>query len=172
MTGWRLLDRLALGGLTLALGLTACSAPLTEPTAEPLKRGFNNVANTLASCTPLEREVATAVIGKRGGEVATSGARLIIPEGALSDDVEFSLTQLGDKSNTIEISPSQIELSAAASLVLSYKNCEKSPSGTYRVVRVDESNNLVENLESVDDPEKDEVITNPVVIHVRYAVAW
>ncbi len=164
------LGRLLASAAVVVMFVAACAAPNDTPLAPTLDKD-QGALNGLAVCDPVARESVSRKIGKAGGVVSTSAARITIPEGALSEDVEVSLTQLGDRSNTIEVAPG-LQAEAGIKVEISYRNCEKSPTGTHRIVAVDESNNVVGNEESFDDPENRTVNTITTTLHSRYAVAW
>ncbi len=163
--------RLLAATAAVVMFATACATGNDTPLAPTVGKNIASAFNGLAVCEPLARESVSRKIGKAGGVVSTSAARITIPEGALSEDTEVSLTQLGDRSNTIEIG-SGIQGEAGITVEISYKNCEKSPTGVHRIVAVDENSNIVGNEDCIDDLENRTVSTTAALLHSRYAVAW
>lgn len=93
----------ALGLAALLGGMVACSDAPSAVTS-PAPRGpslsispttGSTTANTLLWRTPVSEVSASRVIGPAGGVLTlSSGLRLVVPAGAVADDVTFSVTRL------------------------------------------------------------------------------
>ncbi|MCE2902294.1 MAG: hypothetical protein ACK6DP_11135 [Gemmatimonas sp.] len=92
------------GAAGLALGTAACTTDgptsLPSQSASLARAAVSNSAlaaevTALAWTKPAKERTASAVIGKAGGELKIpSGARLVVPAGAVSGNVTFRVTQV------------------------------------------------------------------------------
>ena len=106
----------------LALGaalasLAACAdgpvAPSATPGAAP-RRDLAAAGTGAVTATPVQGllwekgqkfEIATQVIGPSGGSLSAGGMRVVVPQGAVTANVRFSVTRLGGRIVAYEFQP-------------------------------------------------------------------
>ena len=127
----RLTPRLArtlafVGAAGLALGTAACTTDgptaLSEQTASFAKAaggngGLATEVTTLAWTNPAKERTASAVIGRAGGVLRIpSGARLVVPAGAVSANVTFRVTQVAGSILAYDFEPHGITFAVPLTL--------------------------------------------------------
>ena len=127
----RLTPRLArtlafVGAAGLALGTAACTTDgptaLSEQTASFAKAaggngGLATEVTTLAWTKPAKERTASAVIGRAGGVLRIpSGARLVVPAGAVSANVTFRVTQVAGSILAYDFEPHGITFAVPLTL--------------------------------------------------------
>jgi hypothetical protein len=127
----RLTPRLArtlafVGAAGLALGTAACTTDgptaLSEQTASFAKAAGGNVGlatevTTLTWTKPVAARTASAVIGRAGGVLRIpSGARLVVPAGAVSANVTFRVTEVAGSMVAYDFEPHGITFAVPLTL--------------------------------------------------------
>lgn len=127
----RLTPRLArtlafVGAAGLALGTAACTTDgptaLSEQTASFNRAaggngGLATEVTTLAWTKPAKERTASAVIGRAGGVLRIpSGARLVVPAGAVSANVTFRVTQVAGSILAYDFEPHGITFAVPLTL--------------------------------------------------------
>jgi hypothetical protein len=111
------------------------------------------------------------IIGPAGGQIQlSSGHKLTVPPGALSQDVTIVMEQVQGSVNSVRFSPEGLRFATPAVLSLSYKNCPVSWHYK-RIAYVDESLKVLEVPLSLDFNKASQV--KGLIFHFsRYAVAY
>lgn len=180
--------------LTLvALGfLLACGEPTapvtpvakaTAPTVRPdaslvdITNGLLNVTNgvltlvgNLLPCTVPTDQWNTASIGPKGGRLNVGPHQLVIPQGALRNQVQITAHAVRGNHVRVEFSPSGLQFSTPATLTLSYGVC-KANGKPVQIVYLKDDTHVTET-----QPSKDHPATKSVDAAIRhfssYAVAY
>ena len=193
------MNRTRIATLLLFAGLvagTGCANDFTGPSAEtvvveqpadtvespalllgPLLGGtLGTVTNALTStvslltCSSLPYRSTTRTIGAEGGIISVGRHRLVVPRGALRQNVTITAEQMPGTSNSVRFSPEGLHFERAAELTLSYENCLDLPLPK-RVAYTDEGLRILELLRSRDVQSK-RTVTGSVDHFSRYAVAY
>jgi hypothetical protein len=181
-----------LAGLSCAPGGTS---PLEAPVAQSLDLssppnesligglGLDDLGNTaggivgdilkvtdLLTCTEQKYAVAEETIGPKGGQIRVGDHVLLIPRGALSQNVTIKAEQMRGRTNSVRFSPQGLKFSRPAALTLSYKNCliVLLPK---KIVYTDEGLNILQVLRSFDLFQR-RTVSAPIDHFSRYAVAF
>jgi hypothetical protein len=124
----------------------------------------------LLSCTTQPQVRRTQVVGAKGGTILIGTHRLVIPAGALKQDVTITAEQVPGRVNSVRFLPEGLKFDRPATLSLSYANCSRLLL-LKRVVYVDELLRILELLPSLDNRD-DRTVTGSIRHFSRYAVAW
>ena len=79
------------------------------------------------------------------------------------------MTQTGDSANSVDFAPAGLQFASVTKLTIGYKNCPKSPTGSYRVIFVNDAMQWLEDMVSWDDNVNGRV-TGDLHHFSRYAV--
>ena len=128
---------------------------------------------SLLNCTPLPTATASATVGPAGGVIQVGPHTLSIPAGALNDYVTITATAPSDTLNHVDFQPEGLKFSKAATLILSYANCNLLGSLLPKqiVYTTDDLLTILDVLNSLDDP-LNQKVTGRVKHFSEYAVAW
>lgn len=173
---------LAAAALFLAAGVrcssdaalpTGPATPVAEPPNPSLLGGLlGGVTGTLLGCSPQPYAADTAVVGPAGGVLAIGPHRLVIPKGALDQQV----TIIGDApvGNVVSVrfQPEGLRFKYPAYLTLDYSHCGLVQNLLpKRVAYTSDQLDILSYLLSVDDL-LNRRVTGQVKHFSRYAVAW
>jgi hypothetical protein len=126
----------------------------------------------LLQCTPLPYTSTTQVIGPAGGIMKIGPHTLVVPAGALSQNVTITAVIPTDPVNSIRFSPQGLQFSLSAALTMSYANCNLLglllPK---QIAYTDDNLNILSYLISLDNLFAKKV-TGQLDHFSRYAVAW
>ena len=125
---------------------------------------------TLLPCSPEMYRSTSATIGSKGGTVVIGSHRLLIPMGALTNDVKITGEVVTGRVNSVRLSPHGLEFAKPVTLIMSYSNCNQivAPKA---IVYTDEQLAVLKKLKSADAPKAFEVAA-PLDHFSRYAIAW
>src|SRR5262249_3561873 len=147
--------------------------------ASTLKNTLGGVTNTvgnvvstlLLQCSPQDYVKVTQDVGPAGGSIAFGNHVLVIPKGALANQVTITAEALPEGGNAVRFQPEGLKFAVPAPLAMSYANCQSPLSKLKLIVYTDDLLKILERLSSVDDQQHERVVTG--LRHFsRYAVAW
>lgn len=124
----------------------------------------------LLTCSEQNYDVTHKTIGPDGGTIEVGSHVLVIPKGALSQNVRIKAEQLRGSTNSVRFSPEGLTFRKSAVLTLSYGNCEDNGLPK-TVVYTTEQLEVLEVLRSLDLIQRDKV-TAPIDHFSRYAIAY
>jgi hypothetical protein len=134
-------------------------ADLASPLAGALGKGPPAPPPPLFSCKGgKDQSTGAKVIGPAGGTVAFGPHSLIVPAGALSVPTAITAATLHGDTLAVTFGPSGLHFNQPATLVLSYKHCNVTPTDTLNIVLV--NNQMTELLQMV--PSKDKKLKQAV----------
>lgn len=156
---------------------TAPLAPTHEVAAETNPELLELLTPTvnrigLLQCRPMQRFEESEVIGPDGGSMQIGPHRFEVPRGALKRRVRITATAPSGRVNHIEFEPHGLEFRRAATLTMSYANCDLLGSLlpkhiAYTTPRL----RIIDLLETVDDLRRRQLTTK--LDHFSdYVVAW
>jgi hypothetical protein len=85
------------------------------------------------NCTPREMAEGSAIIGPAGGVLQIGTHRLIVPAGALIEEVKISGTVPAGRPLEIDLQPHGLQFRKAAGLILDAASCVDVPSIVYLI---------------------------------------
>lgn len=170
--------------LLAAIGLASCAgvdtptSPAQQPaglaTAQPSAnpRLLAPLLNGLVGCNQQQYGIASRVIGPLGGSIQVNGHVLVIPPGALAQNVLITAEAPNDNYASVRFQPEGLRFAKQARLTLDYSFC---PIGRLnllkRVAYTSDSLDILSYLLSTDDLLRMQVSAR--LDHFsRYAVAW
>jgi hypothetical protein len=166
----------ALIASTLAVFACSDSAPLApQQSADSAMVAFSNgstlsSAGGLAHCAVNGVSTAARMIGPKGGTVKIGKHRLVIPRGALRDEVLITATTVAGQVNQITFGPHGLQFAVPARLEMRYDNCNV-PTGEVRIAYVGGGGVILYYVPSDDNGPKRKVVGS--IDHFSdYAVAW
>jgi hypothetical protein len=124
----------------------------------------------LLTCQEQKYAVTYQTVGFQGGTIRIGKHTLVIPKGALRDNVRIKAEQMSGSTNSVRFSPEGLQFRKQAVLALSYQNCE-NVEVPKAVVYTTEQFKVLEILKSWDLL-KTRTITAPIDHFSRYAVAY
>lgn len=149
-----------LARFAFALGLAALVASCADNTlapAAPKPRAdlFDDLfggLNGLVSCSPLDADSVTQLVGPEGGVIQVGPHSLTIPEGALAESVSITaMIPAGSDVNVVSFLPEGLEFAEPATLRMGYNNCgllaQLLPK---HIAYVDDQLNILDVLSSLD----------------------
>jgi hypothetical protein len=124
----------------------------------------------LLTCQEQQYASTYQTVGSQGGTIKIGKHSLVIPKGALRKNVRIRAEQLRGSTNSVRFSPEGLQFQRAATLSLSYQNCEnvETPKA---VVYTTEELKILEVFRSLDLL-KSRTVTAPIDHFSRYAVAY
>jgi len=126
----------------------------------------------LLSCSPLPAATSSATIGPWGGSVNVGPHTLVVPAGALSQNVTITATLSGNGVNAITFQPEGLQFAKPAYLTMSYANCNLLGKLLPKhIAYTNDSYQILEYLLSLDNLFAKRV-TGQVHHFSHYAVAW
>jgi hypothetical protein len=140
--------------------------------AEWGRRGATSQASApvVILCDPLPYASAVRTIGSAGGELRIGPHQLTIPAGALASPTVITGEAPVSSAVLVKLSPHGLQFAKQPTLMLSYKHCGRPASLIEKIVYVDDSLRLLEQLSS-HDTAVGEVFAR--IWHFsNYAVAW
>ncbi|HEX2635966.1 MAG TPA: hypothetical protein VHL81_02500 [Gemmatimonadales bacterium] len=190
MSTWnrRLFSLALLSALTVGLSCTSIEDPLapaaSAAAAPEAPAQFLGPVGTLLSpvgtvvssavdllvCRPQPYAATTGVVGREGGTIVVGQHKLVIPRGALQQNVKITAEQVRGSTNSVRFSPEGLKFKQPAQLTMSYKNCFLV-LGSKRIVYTDELLSILNVLVS-KDAVKSKTVTSPIDHFSRYAVAY
>lgn len=102
--------------------------PGSRLTTYPSSGNFRSI-----NCVPKESATGSAVIGPTGGTLWIGTHRLIVPAGALSENVEVSGSVPEGKPFEVDLQPHGLQFRKAAGLILDASSCTDVPSIVYLI---------------------------------------
>lgn len=126
----------------------------------------------LLACSPLAADSATRSIGSEGGTLQVGPHTLVVPPGALADSVSITAVAPADSVNRVTLQPEGLTFAEAASLTMSYANCDGlSSTLPKQIAYLTDALAIIEYLVSLDDVES-RTVTGRLEHFSTYAVAW
>ena len=170
----RLLAAVLLVGLA-ATGLSCLPDRTTAPELPPPNASLLGgllQATGLLQCTPLPYASTTKVIGPAGGTIQVGPHTLIIPPGALSQNVTITAEAPSARVNSVRFTPQGQRFTVPAALTMSYTNCNLLGKILPKeIAYTDDNLNILSYLISLDNLFSKKV-TGKLDHFSRYAVAW
>ncbi len=179
--------RIYVGAVLLAVSLTITGCGENSPTAPAAPeatQAFESNAELLGlltptlnrvgllTCSPLQPDRESKVIGPNGGTLRVGPHTLRVPAGALRYPVRITGSIERERVNRIEFEPHGLEFRRPASLTMSYANCDLlGRLLPKRVAYVTPNLRILYLLESIDNVGQKKV-TGEVDHFSEYAVAW
>ena len=147
------------------------TAPAVPPPDASLLGGLLQ-ATGLLPCTPLPYASTTQVVGPTGGTIQVGPHTLVIPPGALVQNVTITAVAPSATVNSVRFSPQGLHFLAPAALTMSYSNCNLlGKLLPKRIAYTDDNLNILSYLISLDNLLSKKV-TGKLDHFSRYAVAW
>ncbi|PYO36115.1 MAG: hypothetical protein DMD71_01275 [Gemmatimonadetes bacterium] len=129
-------------------------------------------ATGLLQCTPLPYASTTQVVGPTGGTIQVGPHTLVIPPGALVQNVTITAVAPSATVNSVRFTPQGLHFLAPAALTMSYSNCNLlGKLLPKRIAYTDDNLNILSYLISLDNLLSKKV-TGKLDHFSRYAVAW
>jgi hypothetical protein len=147
------------------------TAPAIPPPNASLIGGLLQ-ATGLLQCTPLPYASTTKTIGPAGGTITVGPHTLVIPPGALSQNVTITAEAPSANVNSVRFTPQGLRFSVSAALTMSYSNCNLLGKLLPKeIAYTDDNLNILSYLISLDNLLSKRV-TGKLDHFSRYAVAW
>lgn len=183
--------------LSAGVSCTTADAPTAAPEAQPVEQPAyllgdlggvvggtldgvldltDNVLRTLLNVTGLltceeqQYAVTAQTVGPEGGVVRVGKHTLVIPRGALSQNIRIQAEQLRGPTNSVRFSPEGLKFQRQAVLTLNYQNCQNVDLPK-AVVYTTDGLEVLEILRSLDILRL-RIISAPIDHFSRYAVAY
>ena len=181
----RLISMMVLG-LLLVGGLSCSSDRATAPAddatqAQPQFGLLDNggllgtgLLKGLMTCSPMAYDSTAKVIGPAGGSIDAGPHVLVIPRGALSQNVTIRMAAPRDTVNSVRFYPEGLQFNSSrpAVLTMSYANCSLlSVLAPKKIVYTSDRLRILNVLQSLDNLLR-RTVTAPVEHFSRYAVAY
>ncbi len=138
--------------------------------------------DSLLSCRPLRYDSVTQTIGPKGGVLEVRHNWLLVPQGALKDNVSITAVAPSDTLALVRFQPEGLRFQKTAFLVVAYDNCRVKRGVTPRIAHVTDALDVIEFLPAVvaspDDPRFKKVhkghqrVVGELQHFSNYAVAW
>jgi hypothetical protein len=125
----------------------------------------------LLRCEPQEYAGEAAIIGPKGGTLKVGDHELVVPQGALTEEVLISAESPTSSLVDVQLAPHGLEFRKPVKLTLSYEHCVRPTSTDLLVAYLGQGNRLLELPPSLDDKSGKDV-TADIDHFSRYAVAW
>jgi hypothetical protein len=116
---------------------------------DAIKKG--NIHAELLRCEPEKREFASKLIGPKGGKIDIGRHSLIIPAGALTEDVQISGTVISGPIAEVDFEPHGLQFARPVELEMDYGHCIVPEGMQQTVVYIDNGFKLLEDRPSFDD---------------------
>jgi hypothetical protein len=183
--------------LLAGVSCTAADGPTTAPEAQPVEQPAyllgdllgvvggtingvldltGNLLSTLLNVTGLltcqeqQYAVTSQTVGPQGGTVRVGKHTLVIPRGALRQNVRIKAEQMRGPTNSVRFSPEGLRFEKQAVLTLNYQNCQ-NVDVPKAVVYTTDGLVVREILRSLDVLRL-RIIAAPIDHFSRYAVAY
>lgn len=124
----------------------------------------------LLTCQEQQYAVTYQTVGSQGGTIRIGKHSLVIPRGALRQNVRIKAEQMRGPTNSVRFSPEGLRFHKPATLALNYQNCQ-NVEVPKAVVYTTEQFKVLEILRSLDLLRL-RIITAPIDHFSRYAVAY
>ena len=125
----------------------------------------------LLRCEPQDYAGEAAIIGPNGGSLKVGDHELVVPAGALTEEVLISAEAPTSSLVDVQLAPHGLQFQKPVELTLSYDRCVRPSLSDLLVVYLGQGNQLLELPPSVDD-KSDKDVTASIDHFSRYAVAW
>ncbi len=125
----------------------------------------------LLRCEPQDYVGDAAIIGPKGGTLHVGDHELVVPAGALREEVLISAESPTSSLVDVQLAPHGLQFEKPVKLRLSYEHCVRPTITDLLVVYLGQGNRLLELPPSVDDKNHKDV-TADIDHFSRYAVAW
>lgn len=133
--------------------------------------GFRLSDFALLTCAPLPYSGAAAIVGPSGGQIKFGPHTLTIPRGALTTSTVITAESPPANIVSVTFSPHGLSFLVPPELELSYRHCVVPKNHVYRLVYIDDADNVVETPLSVDQKRSSSVI-GWIWHFSKYAVAY
>ena len=159
------------------LGVTAnptSSAAVAKATAAPQNSLLGGLLQGigLLKCSPLPKQTSTATIGPWGGSLTVGPHTLVVPAGALSQNVTITASLSADTVNAITFQPEGLQFQKSAYLTMSYANCNLLGSLLPKHIAYTNDNYVILELLASIDNLFTRKVTGQVHHFSHYAMAW
>jgi hypothetical protein len=124
----------------------------------------------LLTCQEQQYAVTYQTVGSQGGTIRIGKHYLVIPKGALRQNVRIKAEQMTGPTNSVRFSPEGLQFKKQAVLALNYQNCQ-NVEVPKAVVYTTETFTVLEILKSLDLL-KARIVTAPIDHFSRYAIAY
>ena len=126
----------------------------------------------LLKCSPLPPATSTATIGPWGGSLTVGPHTLVVPPGALSQNVTITAALSADTINAITFQPEGLQFAKPAYLTMSYANCNLLGSLLPKHIAYTNDNYVILELLASIDNLFTRKVTGQVHHFSHYAMAW
>jgi hypothetical protein len=158
-----------------AAGLSCLPDRTTAPEVPPPDAsllGWLLQSTGLLRCTPLPYAQTTQVVGPAGGFIQVGPHTLLIPPGALLQNVTITAVAPSATVNSVRFTPQGLHFLVPAALTMSYANCNLLGKILPKeIAYTDDNLNILSYLISLDNLFAKKV-TGKLDHFSRYAVAW
>lgn len=117
--------------------------PVLDPILDPL---LKPLVDGLLACPVYTTTTASRTIGRSGGVLYVGRHSLVVPPGALEQDVRITATAPAGDITQIHFEPSGLQFARPTALTMSYAHCGLLGSLTPAIVYVDGNRNILEIL--------------------------
>jgi hypothetical protein len=124
----------------------------------------------LLTCQEQQYASTYQTVGSEGGTIRIGEHSLVIPNGALRQNVRIRAEQMRGPTNSVRFSPEGLQFQKQAVLSLNYQNCQNTEVPK-AVVYTTEQLKILEVLRSLDLLRM-QTVTAPIDHFSRYAIAY
>jgi hypothetical protein len=164
---------IVLGGAALS-GLGCGDGSPLDATSQAMPSLTSSLleSTALLQCSPRPADSVTVTVGPAGGLVAIGAHTLRVPEGALDAPVAITAVTASEAVNRVEFRPEGLVFNRAATLTMSYANCDAVGSLLpKRVAYVSDALTILEYLIGADNP-LSRTVSARLEHFSGYAIAW
>lgn len=158
-------------GVTADQSTSSATAKVTTGPQHDLLGGLLQSVGLL-KCSPLSPATTTATIGPLGGSLKVGPHTFTVPAGALSQNVTITASLSADTINAITFQPEGLKFARAASLTMSYANCNIVGILLPKQIAYTDNNYVILQLLSSIDNIFTKKVTGQVWHFSHYAMAW
>ena len=137
--------------------------------AHPGEKGGPEVE--LLRCEPRAYDADVAIVGPNGGTLHMGAHELVIPKGALDQEVLITAEAPTTSLVNVRFGPEGLQFRTPAQLTLSYKGCVRPTSAEFLIAYLGQGNRILELLNSTDQ-KVDDKIEADIGHFSRYAIAY
>jgi hypothetical protein len=144
--------------LLIVVALGCASENVVRPTAasselpNAQKLGASPLApGQLVACERREASADSALIGPSGGTLRVGRNELVVPPGALKDEVMLRGEVLDDTVASVRLLPEGLVFRKPAGLALDTDGCT-DPGATAKILYLDDDGNVLEEIDAVYSP--------------------
>ena len=114
----------------------------------PSSLSSNSDKGQVLACSRRQAQTGSAVIGPAGGTLVVGNNRLIVPPGALQEEIRISGSVPADTIASIHFEPEGLRFRKPAGLQLDATGCQRA-DGQPSILYLDEHGNVLEKIDAV-----------------------